>query len=255
MVDYRLGRLQQMTNVEMYLESELGVGRDHRSRPDHVVVATGARWTNLLYSSMEIPVGQLEHERVFTPDDIAAGRLPEGPTLVFDFDNYYMGGVITEHLAAHGVSSDLMPRRQGQASAWTIMTNELPLVARALTNRKVPVRTLDMVTAFDGETVTLANIFTAEKTELQCRNVVITGLRLPRMELFDTMNARRADLEAAGIKSFKLMGDALAPGALAHAVHSGHRAAQELGLGALPFRRDAPIVEFEPSYTSDRGLA
>jgi dimethylamine/trimethylamine dehydrogenase len=133
------------------------------------------------------------------------------------------------------------------------MTNELPLVARALTRRNVPVRTLEMVSAFDGETVTLANIFTGETTVLPCRNVVITGLRLPRTELFDAMTARRADLEAAGIRSFERLGDALAPGALAHAVHSGHRAAQELGIGPQPFRRDAPIVEFEPSYMSERG--
>ena len=164
-----------------------------------------------------------------------------------------MGGGLTEHLAALGIPV-AYATRAGQASAWTIMTNELPLVARALTRRNVPVRTLELVSAFDGETVTLANIFTSEKTTLDCRNVVITGLRLPRAELFDAMTAREADLKVAGIKSFSLVGDALAPGALAHAVHSGHRAAQELGLGALPFRRDAPIVEFEPSYTSTAGL-
>jgi dimethylamine/trimethylamine dehydrogenase len=237
----------------MYLESDLGVDEIIDLAPDHVLVATGARWTNFLYSSMEIPVGQLEHPNVFTPDDIAAGRLPEGPTLVFDFDNYYMGGVITEHLAAQGIPVTYATPA-GQASAWTIMTNELPLVARALTKRNVPVRTQELVSAFDGETVTLSQIFTGEKTVLDCRNVVITGLRLPRAEFFEAMTARAADLKAAGIKSFSLVGDALAPGALAHAVHSGHRAAQELGLGPQPFRRDAPIVEFEPSYTSTAGL-
>ena len=60
-----------MTNVEMYLESDLGVDEIIDLAPDHVLLATGARWTNFLYSSMEIPVGRLEHERVFTPDDIA----------------------------------------------------------------------------------------------------------------------------------------------------------------------------------------
>ena len=165
-----------------------------------------------------------------------------------------MGGVITEHLASKGVPVTYVTPA-GQASAWTIMTNELPLVARALTRRNVPVRTLEMVAAFDGEMVTLANIFTGEKTELRCRNVVVTGLRLPRTELFDAMTARRSDLEAAGIKSFERVGDALAPGALAHAVHCGHRAAQELGKGPQSFRRDAPIVEFEPSYSSEKGIA
>ena len=83
---------------------------------------------------------------------ISPGRLPDGPTLVFDFDNYYMGGVITEHLAAQGVPVTYVTPA-GQASAWTIMTNELPLVDRALTKRNVTVRTLELVSAFDGETV------------------------------------------------------------------------------------------------------
>ena len=59
---------------------------------DHVAVATGAQWTNLLYSSLGIPVGTLSGERVFTPDDVFAGRVVGDRVLVFDFDNYYLGG-------------------------------------------------------------------------------------------------------------------------------------------------------------------
>ena len=44
------------------------------------------------YSPMEILVGSARRrEGVMTPDDIAAGMPPEGPIVVFDFDNYYMG--------------------------------------------------------------------------------------------------------------------------------------------------------------------
>ena len=143
-VDYRLGRLKVMTNVELFLGSSVGVDEIIELAPNRVVVATGARWTRMLYSSMEIPVGQLDHPQVFTPDDIAAGRLPEGPTLVFDFDNYYMGGVLTEFLAAKGMEVGYATPA-GHASAWTIMTNELPLVHRALARRKVPVTTLHLL--------------------------------------------------------------------------------------------------------------
>lgn len=254
-VDYRLGRLHEMTNVSMYLESTLGVDEIVDLAPDHVVLATGARWSNLNYSPMEIPVGRIEHPNVFTPDDIARGRLPDGETLVFDFDNYYMGGAITEHLAAQGVPV-AYATPAGQASAWTIMTNELPLVHRALTRRNVAVTTLVTVSAFDGETVTLSQIFTGERQERPCRNLVIVGLRLPNDDLFDALSVHADALAAAGIRSIERIGDALAPGALAHAIHSGHRYAMELG-GETPkaFRRDAPIVDFEPAYTSASGLA
>ncbi|MGQ3215498.1 oxidoreductase [Shinella sp.] len=248
-VDYRLGRLNDMTNVSMYLESALGVDEIIDLAPDHVVVATGARWMRMLYSSMEIPVGQIDHPEVYTPDDIAAGRLPSGPTLVFDFDNYYYGGVLTEHLAAQGLAVSYVTPA-GQASAWTIMTNELPLVHKALSRRNVPVTTLQMLKAFDGETATLAHLFTGEETRVHCRSILIVGLRLPRTELLDALEARRVDLETAGIKSVTTIGDALAPGAITHAVHSGHKAARELGMGGTRrlYLRDTPITDCEPGF-------
>lgn len=205
----------------------------------------------MLYSAMEIPVGRLDHPNVFTPDDIAAGRLPDGPTLVFDFDNYYMGGVLTEHLAAHGLAVSYATPA-GQASAWTIMTNELPLVHRALSRRKVAVTTLHILADFDGETATLKHLFTGEETRVSCRAVLIVGLRLPRTELSDALDARAADVAAAGIRSVERIGDTLAPGAIAHAVHSGHRLARTLGAVAPDrlYRRDAPIVEVEPGFVA-----
>lgn len=248
-VDYRLGRLNEMSNVSMYLESTLGVDEIVDLAPDHLVLATGARWTRMLYSSMEIPVGTLEGPEVYTPDDIAAGRLPQGPTLVFDFDNYYYGGVLTEHLAARGIDVSYVTPA-GQASAWTIMTNELPLVHQALSRRRIPVTTLQMLKAFDGETATLAQLFTGEETRVRCRSVLIVGLRTPRTELKDALEARRADLDAAGIRSIVTIGDGLAPGAIAHAVHSGHKAARELGQGGgrKLYLRDTPITDCEPGF-------
>ncbi|MBB3772168.1 dimethylamine/trimethylamine dehydrogenase [Angulomicrobium tetraedrale] len=247
--DYRLGRLNDMPNVSLYLDSRLGVDDIIEFAPDHLVLATGARWTRSLYSSMEIPVGKLEHENVFTPDDIAAGRLPEGPTLVFDFDNYYYGGVLTEHLASRGIEVAYVTPA-GQASAWTIMTNELPLVHRALARRNVPVTTLHRLKDFDGDTATLAHLFTGEETKVACRAVLIVGLRAPRTELEEAIAARRGEIDAAGIRSLVTIGDALAPGAIAHAVHSGHLAARELGRSGsrAHYLRDTPITDREPAF-------
>jgi dimethylamine/trimethylamine dehydrogenase len=241
--DYRLGRLNLMSNVEMFLGSPVGVDEIVELAPDRVVVATGARWTRMLYASMEVPVGQLDHPQVFTPDDIAAGRLPQGPTLLFDFDNYYMGGVLTEHLASQGVSVTYATPA-GHASAWTIMTNELPLVHRALAKRHIPVITLQLLSAFDGETAILKHLFTGEEVRLACRSVVIVGLRVPRGELVSALEERAAEVAAAGVRSIERAGDALAPGAIVHAVHSGHRVAREIDLGEkpAPYRRDFPIV-------------
>jgi dimethylamine/trimethylamine dehydrogenase len=125
------------------------------------------------------------------------------------------------------------------------MTNELPLVHRALARRKVPVTTLHLLKSFDGETATLAHLFTGEETRIACSSVLIVGLRLPCNELFETLTQRMDALAAAGIRSVDRIGDMLAPGAIAHAVHSGHKLAREIGTKTRwqPYRRDTPIVD------------
>ncbi|MBP6514650.1 MAG: hypothetical protein KA224_05685, partial [Steroidobacteraceae bacterium] len=52
--------------------------------------------------------------------------------------------------------------------------------------------------------------------------------------------AREGEWERAGILSVRCIGDALAPGLIAHAVYAGHRYARELDevqVGEVPFRR------------------
>jgi dimethylamine/trimethylamine dehydrogenase len=240
-LDYRLGRLQTMTKVDLFLESDLTAEDILEFGCQHVVTATGSRWTTELYTSMEIPVGRIDGPNVFTPTDLAEGRVPQGPTIVFDFDNYYMGGVVAEHLAELGNKVSYVTPA-GHASAWTIMTNELPRVHQALSRRGIGVTTLNRVIGFDGETATLAQLFTGEETKLTARNLVIVGMRRQEDALYHALMSR--DLAGAGIKSVQRIGDALAPGAIVHAVHSGHRYARELDepVGDEPYRLDAPIV-------------
>jgi dimethylamine/trimethylamine dehydrogenase len=71
---------------------------------------------------------------------------------------------------------------------------------------------------------------------------VIVGIRTPDDSLIDALNARRDDAGQAGIASITKIGDCLAPGAIVHAVHSGHRYARELdaGIDPVPYRRDFP---------------
>ncbi len=199
-VDWRMGQLRERPNVNLYPGSELGVddilGLEHR----HVVVATGARWTTMRFSTLEFPVGQFEGAGVYTPDDIAAGAVLQGPVMVFDFDNYYLGGVIAEHLAKQ-VGQTSYVTTAGNASAWTFMTNELPLVHRALGKAGVPIHTLQRVAAFDGESVTLADVYSGTEKRFACRSLVVVGMRKPDDELYHSLMARPADLEKAGIRS------------------------------------------------------
>jgi len=246
-LDWRLGQLQRLDNVTLYPGNKLSVddilGLEHQ----RVVVATGAVWTRMMYSTLELPVRALASPHIFTPDDVAAGTQIEGPIVVFDFDNYYMGGVLAEELARSG-SSVTYVTPAGHASAWTIMTNEQPQVHRALANAGIGLVTLSRVSGFSDEVVVIANLFTGEERQLPCKSLIIVGARTARDELYQSLMQRQQDWVQAGIASVDRIGDALAPGAIAHAVHSGHRFARELDHAAerTILRRDSPIVESPP---------
>ncbi len=120
------------------------------------------------------------------------------------------------------------------------MTNEQPHVHQALARRGIALRTLEVVTGFDGDTLSLAQIFSGAARQIAARSLVIVGQRAGGSALHEALAA--ADLAAAGIASLHLTGDANAPGAIAHAVYQGHKTARAVGLAqvAAP-RRDAPF--------------
>ena len=52
---------------------------------------------------------------------------------------------------------------------------------------------------------------------------------------------------ASGSPAIQLLGDALAPGAIVHAVHSGHSFARGLVESDTLYLRDEPVVPAEPT--------
>ena len=99
-LDWRRGQLERLANVNLYRGNRLSADEILELGNTHVVIATGSRWARLLYSPLE--TARRDASRAPTssrPDDIAAGAKLEGPVVVYDFDNYYMGSVLAEHLA------------------------------------------------------------------------------------------------------------------------------------------------------------
>jgi dimethylamine/trimethylamine dehydrogenase len=239
--EYRLGQLKKMENVSLFPQSEMTTQDVLDFGSEHVVVATGARWLSRLCGANELPSAPIEGERVYTPDDLARGVLPEGPVAVFDFDNYYLGTAIAEDLAAKGREVTYITTA-GAAAAWSFLTNEQPLIHQALLKRGIAYRTLEVVEGFDGETLKLEQIFSGEKRSIAARSLVIVGQRLGGSVLHHELQS--SDPMSVGIRSLVMAGDANAPGAIAHAVYHGHKVARELGLRAedVMVRRDAPFA-------------
>ena len=235
-IDYRLGRLRRMENVALYPASRLSPGDVADFGADHVIVATGARWLPALFTESELPGPLLSGPRILTPDDIAAGVEVEGPVAVFDYDCYYMGSAIAEALSDRGCAVTYVTTA-GAAAAWGFMTNEQPQVHRSFARRGIALRTLERVTGFDGERLTLAQVFSGQEARIAARTLVIVGQRAGERGLHDAL----ADRVGAG--RLHLTGDARAPGAIAHAVYQAHACARALGLDAPPPpRRDAPFA-------------
>ena len=127
------------------------------------------------------------------------------------------------------------------------MTNEQPQVHRALAKAGIALHTLSLVTNLEAEQLVIANLFTGTEQYLPCRSLLVVGARRAHSELYDALLARRADWATAGIQAVDPIGDALAPGAIVHAVYSAHRYARDFDLGsqARPYLRDAPLGELD----------
>ncbi len=231
-VDYRLGQLRRMENVTLYAESPMGAEDALAFGADHIVVATGAVWDRTLCGPNEIPEGRADGPGVYTPSDLAAGMIPQGPVIVHDFDNYYLGSAVSEWLADKGLPVTHVTTA-GNAAAWGFMTNEQPQVHQSFARRGIALRTSERVAAFTNGRARLAHMLSGVESELEAASLVIVGTRASRSGLAD-------DLRALGAGSVHLAGDAHAPGALAHVTYHAHKTARELGAKPL-IRRDFAV--------------
>ena len=85
------------------------------------------------------------------------------------------------------------------------------------------------------------NIWSGALLDLECAALVLVTSRLPNEQLLLDLREREAEWADAGIATVRAIGDAEAPGLIAHAVYAGHRYARELDApvdeDAVPFRR------------------
>ncbi|MEN8196708.1 MAG: FAD-dependent oxidoreductase, partial [Pseudomonadota bacterium] len=219
--DYRVGQIERMPNVEIYRGSELGPEDVPATGADHVAIATGATWRRDGFGRYH-PSGIANlgpAERIFTPDDIMAGRLPEGKTVLFDDDHYYMGAVIAERLRAEGSPVTLVTT-ESKVAAWGAYTAEQVRTQRRLLELGVEIVASHALTAFDGGQATLACVYTGRKQRIVADSVLLVTARRPNDNLYRALEGR--------VKSLRRVGDCDAPAIIAAAVYAGHRYAREL---------------------------
>ncbi|WP_412508273.1 FAD-dependent oxidoreductase [Roseovarius sp. SYSU LYC5161] len=229
--DHRLHDLHRRPNVDMFLQSPLDAAQVAELGIPNVFLATGSTWRRdgrgrTAPRGMPIADGA----RVLTPDDIMAGDVPGGSTLVFDDDQGYLAAVLAEKLAAAGGTVSYATPAP-IVSAFTDHTLEQSRVHARLAGSGVAITTAHALTAVGAGTARLACMHTGTARDLACDQVLLVTERAPETALHADLVA-----SATGFRHLEIIGDAAMPGLIADAVWSGHMAARN-------FERPAEAIE------------
>ena len=238
--DYREGQIAKMPNVEVFRESRLTAEDVLAFGADHVCLATGARWRRDLFSGKRFTAIAEDSTTVLTPDDIMDGRLPSGPTVVYDADGYYMGGVIAERLQAAGIDVTLVTPSD-RVSPWAQNTGEGWRVPAHLMAKGIRLVTSQGLSWFDGQDVTLACEYSGRETVLSAVSLVLVGQRAPVDDLYTSLRYAPDGDHATLPFTLARIGDCEAPAIIAAATYAGHRYAQNLDRSVdidLPLRHE-----------------
>ena len=237
--DYRVQQIDAMSNVEVFRESDLNVDEVLAVEADHIVISTGATWrADGFGRNHPQPLTTLSPSaQILTPDDVMAGRLPDGPTVIFDDDSFYMGGVIAERVCRENVPVTLVTP-ENVVSDWCEHTSEQYQVQKHLLELGVRIETAHSLLFYDGREVTICCTHTGRQQSIEANALIMVTARSPRDELYQSLKQRMEGEAQTPFRSLRRIGDCEAPAIIAAAVYAGHRYARELDTEPDP---DVPL--------------
>ncbi len=247
--DNRIYDLKQRANVQLFLESRLDANQVAELDIANIFIATGARWRkDGVGRSARKPLIPGPDMTLLTPDDIMSGIFPDnGPVLIYDDDQSYIGGVIAEHLAARNFEI-IFVTPAGVVSPWTSHTLEQARVQARLIEHGVDIRTSHMLSETGAGECEVTCVYSGRQKTIKCGSVVLVTERQRNSSLHNTLLAMRHSGELPGIKTLELIGDAAAPGLIVDAVYAGHMAARNFEMDPAQaasqiYRREIPSLE------------
>jgi dimethylamine/trimethylamine dehydrogenase len=228
--DYRVQQIQVMPNVSIYLDNKLTAEEALSLGTDHIVIATGSKWRRdgfgRYHNKPGLSLGPVG--KVFTPDDIFSGHMPEGKIVVFDDDHYYMGSVLAEALLAQG-NEVCIVTSENLIAAWGVYTDEQFEVQQHLLQLGVEIITAHGLDKFDGTNAELSCVYTERVMTIAADAIVTVTAREPLDSLYtDLVELIDSRVDNSKAPSIKKIGDCDAPAIIAAAVFAGHRYAREL---------------------------
>ncbi len=243
--DWRVTQIEKLPSVTVYPESPISAQDVLDFGADQVVLATGCWWRRDGYGRSNGSVIAGFGAQILTPDDLMDGNVPSGHVVVFDDDAFYLGSSMAELIVARGGTVTIVTPDDTVAS-WSTNTLDFRHIQKRLYALGVKQVTSHNITAARAGSVSLEHVWSGAESELSCDAVVSVTARVPNDALFAELDFRHSEWAGAGVKTVQCVGDALAPGLIAHAVYAGHRYAQLFDAGPVPdvpFRRHLPVAQ------------
>ena len=219
--DYRLNQINQLDNIEVYLDNTLSSDDVLELGFDHVVTATGSSWQPTIMDEKSAPVFVTKTDTIFTPEDILNGCDLKSPVIIFDFDYYYMGGLLAEHIRDLGHEVTIITPFE-KISPWSFNSNEIIEIQSRLMEKDIRVLTEHRIIDVMDSSLKLINKVNNKESSIDRGSLVLVGYRAQNDSLYDSLISDEEALKTSGIKSVQNIGDSNAPGAVVHAVFAGH---------------------------------
>ena len=245
-VDYRVNQINQLNNVDVFLDNTLSPDDVLELGFDHVVTATGSTWQPSIMDEKSAPVLIDKTDTIITPEDVLNGCELKSPVIIFDFDYYYMGGLMAEYIKDLGHEVTIITPFD-KVSPWSFNSNEIDEIQLRLLEKDIRVFTQNRIITVEDSSVKIIHKVSYEETDIDRGSLVLVGYRKQNDSLYSDLNSRKADLSSSGIKSLQNIGDSNAPGAVVHAVYAGHLYAntfdQEDTDTSDDFKLEYPVIQ------------
>ena len=245
-VDYRVNQINQLNNVDVFLDNTLSPDDVLELGFDHVVTATGSTWQPSIMDEKSAPVLIDKTDTIITPEDVLNGCELKSPVIIFDFDYYYMGGLMAEYIKDLGHEVTIITPFD-KVSPWSFNSNEIDEIQLRLLEKDIRVFTQNRIITVEDSSVKTIHKVSHEETDIDRGSLVLVGYRKQNDSLYSDLNSRKADLSSSGIKSLQNIGDSNAPGAVVHAVYAGHLYAntfdQEDTDTSDDFKLEYPVIQ------------
>ena len=233
--DYRVQQLNKMPNVEIFLDSEMGVDEVAEADCSLVAIATGSRWrADGVGRHHATPISISDGTRVITPDNIMDGVRVSGHVVIYDDDHFYMGSVMAEALIKMSCTVTIVTPAVHFAG-FAQFSLEIKHIHRRMAELGVTILAQTALTGVTMQGAEVEGVYGTDARQIACDAVMMVAGQVPNDDLYRALAAK------PGAQRVVALGDCQAPATIASAVFAGHKFARDLGLAdpdVVPFLRE-----------------